>query len=85
MDMGVGCDCFLLLDCNLAAAATGVEVDKEDDDDFRDRFRLLFGEVWVQIGGDPCKKCDRRHVGFLKGSSQVVGKCCTFTFMSRYL
>ena len=45
MDMGVGCDCFLLLDCNLAAAATGVEVDKEDDDDFRDRFRLLFGVV----------------------------------------
>ena len=50
MDMGVGCDCFLLLFLLPSAwwctdAATGVEVDKQDDDDFRDRFRLLYGEV----------------------------------------
>ena len=63
IDMGVGFDCFLLLfDLLPSNAATGVEVDKVDDD-FRDLFRLLLllltmcdidggGGGGAEMGGD---------------------------------
>ena len=58
--MGAGFDCFLLFDLLPNSAATGVEVDKADDD-FRDLFRLLLlltkcdidgGGGGAEMGGD---------------------------------